>query len=614
MSRRAAIYGGGLACILLLALWIASALKTEEPRSNRMSADSGSAEATATEANGEAVGTEVRDGGPSARGHAAAEDVPQSLTVRGRVIDPERFPVRGAQVRVLRDSHVLASTRAGETGSFEVGINEEGLLQLDLVVADPESASARARHLTFPVDGRTEIDLGDVLLTPAREVRILVTGGGRPVAGARVVVAVVYPPTRMAVASSTTDADGRLTVACVPVQALTVFALGEGFGRGETLAERNVESVTVALPPERSLQIEVVDAEGRGPLEDIQVAVDEIAGGEVVNCQTPYTLMQTPPRTDALGMTVLRGLAPDMALQLRVIDSPGYSPIAARGVVTVAVPPRAEMAVLALGAPRDVRWPVVESADGTPPREGTRVRFESRESECALPDGRIRGGELLVRGLPRGGATLLAVAESGELARVIVPAKGNSGTPVAFYAARTVRISITDDGGQPVAGIGVSATLSGSTDPIRGMVLTDERGIAVLSGLYPQPYQDPDAGYIEAVIHCFPFPPSRDCMRTIARVDLGLVEQTLEVAIPREEIITLEFIVKGKPQLPTNVFVVGGSVRSEPISESPATGEICYRVRRVVPDESVRLNVFTSWGKVEGVAVSNNRATVRLPP
>jgi len=86
------------------------------------------------------------------------------------------------------------------------------------------------------------------------------------------------------------------------------------------------------------------------------------------------------------------------------------------------------------------------------------------------------------------------------------------------------------------------------------------------------------------------------------------------VVLPQEEILTLEFLVKGEPALPTDILVSGPSVASVPVAEDPSTGEVRYRVRRVRAGQPMLLDVFTSWGKLEDLIVPGNRARIELPP
>lgn len=379
---------------------------------------------------------------------------------------------------VARFEPPLAEAGADEHGHARLGGLPAGRIAVRVRLA---GFAAAWRDATL---GETDLDLGEVVLTPGVDIdgRVL-DEAGDPVAEAAVQVAAQAGLLGGGAGDATSGPDGRFVVADLPRQGeIWLEARGEGLVPAA--------SVRVALPPEgpvelrveraRSLGGRVVDAETAEPIPDAHVHSTPqrqwsqrgggVAGGP---------LSWGEATTDENGEFLVEGLEPAVLEVTAVAE--GWRSLTVE--VTVPRHDQARPVTLPLERGLEIRGRVVDASESPVP--GVPVRYwpaDGRGSSGNRFDGMpLTGpdGEFVIAGLGSGDHQLEVRSDQGGRVRRSVRA-GADDVVLRLEPPGALTVLVVDPDRAPVPGSEVAVRTAGNE---RSTATTDSRGIARLEGL-----------------------------------------------------------------------------------------------------------------------------------
>ena len=448
--------------------------------------------------------------------------------LRGRVIDERRFPVAGATI-VARwrneDGSIVESQPAtsGPAGAFAVAsefvCNEWESASCELAVrADDERVAWQLVWLH-----RHELDLNEsielrmpLLARPASTWQVEVVDGSGPVPDA--IVELFGANGTIPFASARTDESGHVAIGGVPQGACHLLARHPTRGRstvGVVKALPNTAVARVELVPTRTIEVEVVDADGAAPIAGARVLVSLLLpipnGSHGKASRHAWPLLAAESTADAAGRLTLRDLPGDLPLELDAVaphwtakwELGGRRDTVPRqsGHTSVELAADATTATLRMKAlvPTELRWTVHAESDLVPP-EGTPIelrplsasRWLHRMDEGLPTTAVMRGGALVaeaevVAGDPRKDLRAwvaqrdwFAVAPGGAVAAL---RRGSKESPyeLFFESTTTLDVTLLAADGRPLVGEGVwlqrEIASRAESHPIGMSGTADERGI-----------------------------------------------------------------------------------------------------------------------------------------
>ncbi|HEX6203493.1 MAG TPA: carboxypeptidase regulatory-like domain-containing protein, partial [Thermoanaerobaculia bacterium] len=440
-------------------------------------------------------------------GERALHDVELELppAVRGRVLDATGRPVGGAAVALVPErepaAHLAfdpAGPRTDAAGRFELP-----LLWIDgpqrLQVAALRRGHSPARSAPFAVErgpgGVPRDVLVDVHLADEAPVRLRVTAGGAPVAGARVAVLVAepggwgrLPPVEMLLAAP------GAAVAASREGVADLFLAPGSYRLGVAAAGYQTAVQDLEVPAPRPLAVEVALARG------FEIAGRVVRGGRPVANVLVHlgsrVRGEEPQVTGADGGFRLRDLAAGEHRLVVVADDGRFraertATAPATGLV-IELPPAGALALT-----------VTDRRSGAPVENlAAEVLATGEEGEGAIPGrgarhhgGRGEGGRLVLDGLPVGEVEV-TVGAAGYLPngprRVTIEADRTAELAVALDPGAALAGRVVDEEGEPVAGAQVHALPA--RPPERGglrfgppMATTEADGSYRLTGLAAGP-------------------------------------------------------------------------------------------------------------------------------
>jgi hypothetical protein len=395
-------------------------------------------------------------------------------TLAGRLVDPARRPVPGAEI-VLEPSpdvgrrmswgpgEELRAT-SGADGRFRFA--HLGAGPLDLRTEHPDFAPAARSAIQVP-DRTAALDLGDLRLTPGATIEGRVTDEqGLPVAEAHV-GASSFEASWSPVSGEgvTTGPDGRFRLrGLTPGQRVDVLVQHPAYVPFEApgVEAPHAEPLDVVLRAARTLTGRVVNRAGR-PIALAQVAVRDDAQISIAGGRSVSHGVSTSGRTDEEGRFVLSRL-PAGLLNLQ-IEAPGFRKRTVEGVL---IPEKEDPAPLevvlepgtvlegrvltASGAPAANLWIAAVPLPRKPGEIGSSARTDA--------DGRYRMGEL-----GAGRHEVLLHRGSGPLVtqkEIELTTEGTNRLDLTLPSRATVAGRIVNGEGAPVAGAELTLTGTGS--------------------------------------------------------------------------------------------------------------------------------------------------------
>jgi hypothetical protein len=270
--------------------------------------------------------------------------------IGGRLVDPDGTPVRDARVAILTERNidlrceygpgsegcfdtlaargaVRAEGRSNPDGRFTLAV-PGGLTNFDHIWADGQDALSRRLINSWPIQPNrptTATDLGTIALNRARELLVVVHGGGRPIAGAEVVfnrreklwTDQAGEVLHRFFAPAASESSEWMAAFTVRAPGFAVDAWFGGLPAGSTTR-------MIDLIPEAPLAGRVSDSRGL-PVPHVDVFLRPVepwlgpraaSGGGASPDDTI-----TNSRTDAMGRFLLRGLSPSRAYRV-IVEAP----------------------------------------------------------------------------------------------------------------------------------------------------------------------------------------------------------------------------------------------------------------------------------------------------
>ena len=536
-----------------------------------------------------------------------------SVTVKGRVLDPRRRPVGGATLTLVAsgEGQPVRTAVSGADGRFALS----GLVR-------PEAGAWRAFFVRATHGDRAglggsglwaqsedTIDIGEIGLRDAHTLDVLVrNAAGVPLADAQVVLQSRVGWMRSSVDRAQTGGDGTCHFAELPEQVYRVLARTEGYGRAVTTVrfpQVQPGPVVLTLGPPRELVVVVTDKDTGEPIEGAGLHIEEhIAGvlgaaGQVV----PYVPTIDGLLTDGQGRATLPGIGPDDGVQVHAVKD-GY-PGPGRSRTMRASPVVDGEIRIQLRKLRQVKWPISADSEHTPP-EGTALKLEQAKGAVTadLPTyARIEGDHVVAENCNPGVFHVVALAPDGAYAPMMVRHNTNVGREVKFLRPQRVEVIVEQADGTPAQDIYVSMRNQGN------MVVIDptkigEDGRLELEVRY--------AWLLDVFISSTPDPYVGVAIGSIdLRKGGGTIRGTLPPPGPQAE---LTILIDGEPRLPPTYTLRYAQQTPSDVEEDPDKGVVRFRLPAGVPHLALSaigfLQTTVKFPAVEGDGTA--RATVEL--
>lgn len=500
----------------------------------------------------EDAGTPERAAPASARPVAAFG--PDAPWARGLVVDSRRRPVEGAEIVVTIEGQETDRTTTDAEGLYRVRFGSHEARVRHGLMRVRKGDRGADQHVYLSAYRRGGFAYEPIVLETLRELVIAVEHAGAPRAGARVVVMDARRgATAEPVAEGTTDASGRLPLAGVPGAVLRVHAHAAGFGRGMAQVAGGAQgTVTVELPPDRTITVKVLDAGSQSPVEGATVWVS--GAGALPFPSGPGCLPALPPLTTGSDGTVQVSGLPAGYLIVAARAEDRYMRNAGMRAERSTVTPDGTEATVLLYPARTVRFPLAD--DSKPVADGTMLALTRYQPltgyDLATTVAAIEDGQLVLHQFPPGHDWGHVVTLEGLWAKWQVPFDKDVGAPVTFRPAHDIRMKLTWSDGTPATGQHLSAILAPRGRG--GPVVTDAEGVAV----FPRCIAE------RAHVLWTPVPGVHG--RSIADLTLETDPGTVECTIERPVTVELAVRVKGQPRIPHGYRITIQNPHADPLS------------------------------------------------
>ena len=414
-----------------------------------------------------------------------------SVRVTGRVVDDRRRPVAGAVLTARLFDAPEASTTSHADGGFEIETTLTGPATFAVGSVRAVYGAGRA-SLGAVYQAPPAADVGTLELAPACSIVVRVVDEGRAVPDAALLLWTIRDGAGLVrIGDGVTDRQGEATLGDLPPCTLLLLATGPNGRRARAtvrISDAAPEPVMIDLKPERSLDVLVRDAEGKG-IPGATVELAALREDERGNLQeVAFDPSPTLPSTDVAGRTTIRGLCEGDRVQLTA-RAAGYGPV--RDWTADSGYPSG-LAEIRLARTRTVSWPLIAGERPTP-ASGTVVtlrRWPYRSGSDVPPTARVEGARLVVDGLSEGEVHAIATAPDGSLAEVHLAKPDALPPETSFVRPRRIEVKVTDPAGRGVPGVSFlpRCRLFGEADwpPERR---TDAEGIATFQGLPPREFR-----------------------------------------------------------------------------------------------------------------------------
>lgn len=198
--------------------------------------------------------------------------IPKGVTVRGKVVDANRFPVEGAivvEATQWGNLKVNSETRTDSSGSFSL-LNRP---EREYILAASADGHASASVVVAVEQGMKPVEIQLPSEQPLRGK--LVDEAGSPQGGAEVLLVDFYNPELGFVWSTKTDDDGRFSWLAAPTNELVLSISSKGNYRVIRMKPSTNEQVIVLPGADSKIRItgKVLDAQSKKTLPKFQVGV-----------------------------------------------------------------------------------------------------------------------------------------------------------------------------------------------------------------------------------------------------------------------------------------------------------------------------------------------------
>jgi RNA polymerase sigma-70 factor (ECF subfamily) len=396
-------------------------------------------------------------------------------SIRGTVVRPDGAPVAGAVVRLGYTDEDgnggSVRTVTGDDGRFEAPVGARGRIDsITLNVTGPDTAGRMAIEVDPARIRDDALDLGRIVLRPARTFTFLVRGAeGRPVKGA-----IVLTPDDYGGESGPTDESGR-TEFKVSAETKTVLAAASGEGVAEVrLPDEPDGPIPVTLPGGTLLTVRIRSRSGRVPVHlELRVEADarlldvpegmsgriyRPSGGSAPNSSyltDEASELRFPVRMD--GVVRIAGIRSGVPFRVRILDGVTNQAIEERDL-KLGTRERRDVAVELSIEDRTLLLSVRDEAGR--PVAGAFARVTIGESSMS---GRTGASGIAVIPGVRGEKVRVTVRKSGlaPYGATLPVEDSEKPVPIVLRGGRSVRLTVSDAAGTPVACEDAEATATG---------------------------------------------------------------------------------------------------------------------------------------------------------
>lgn len=397
----------------------------------------------------------------------------QTTVIEGQVFDHIGAGVRDVEVAALRPGEPdaepveLATATTNETGDFQLLLPGKVSGKVLVSIAKP-GFTAVTREVEIDPDDEFP-PFVDVLLAGAAQLTGLVRDfhTDKPVAAATVRVAFGYSKRE-----TQTEPDGTFQLSELPPGAARVTVEAQGYGREQREVESvaGSDSLTVALKPERIVNLRTVDADSK-PVANV-----------AVECLDQSRKDYRSLATDAAGKLTIRNLHYDTRLlALRLTHASYVSSQDFDRQLELPEEPLESNHTLVLAAAGSITGRIIDRATGQPVN-GARVTAGSCAYGRNPRDFTGFDGTYRIDGVEPGrqAVTVFARGYAPELAEVDVAAGGVANLDIKLDAPSHVGGTVADTEGKPLPGVHVMSVKWRNHQTLTLQALTNANGVFVI--------------------------------------------------------------------------------------------------------------------------------------
>jgi hypothetical protein len=302
--------------------------------------------------------------------------------------------------------------------------------------------------------------------------------------------------------------------------------------------------------------------------------------------------------TDQHGRAVVEGIGADDDITVTIVGSMGDASNLHGRPSGLAKAGETEL-MIELSAVHSYRWRLV-AGEAPAPAEGESLAllpFTNSGRDAPAETATVRGSYLWIENVPVDGVACYARTQDGRIARIHAQAGDDEVRDASFRYERHIEVRVMTADGTPAEGVFVVVRDQGN-NPIQPPAATDSEGVVRFERLHGMLA---DVSVVASARERF------GGLR-VGSVNLDEGSGSLEITLPVEREITVRVTVDGRPGLPTNYMLWGGTAKV--VSEDPVTGHLRLRARPQPGAEGMRVTLRAPGYQAASVDVPSGSAGI----